>query len=567
MGEASSLTVESTADAPPEVTKRLGLDWFEWCCLGALTALSLILVARLLVTGRTWTGGEGPVALDQLQYLTWIREAGTHGLIGNRWDFAPDHRVFLHPGFLISGLVWRFTPLSLAASYALIWKPVSILMIFTATRLWTRRLLDGTWPRRIALFIALFVVMPWSGLLKFFGIGSRVHAYLWGLALDFPSGEIWTIQPMQGYAMTAVAIALMTFVLLDTARRRDEPSWARIALLSAGCLMVMWLQPWQGAELLLIIAAVELWRRLRCAVSIQWRLIPLFVAGAIPAVYYSLLASHDAAWKLAGEANKADSQPLWAWPWWVVLMTFVPLAVPALFALRKGTADWGQLAARVWPLACVAVFFQPFGTFPFHAVQGIMIPLAVLIVQGFTTERPGWLAKPAPWLIVLVLAFLSVPGTIHKVWSGLHQISTVAYPYTFAPAEEKALAFLQSYPAAGGVFTDGYGGLVVPAYTGREALLGPFSWTPDFFARQIRVQAVFGNLMHSKDAQSVVIASGARFIFQPCHGMAQRPTRLVRELDPLIESTHDFGCARVYVLKPNPVSDALSKKLGGPDGG
>jgi len=265
-------------------------------------------------------------------------------------------------------------------------------------------------------------------------------------------------------------------------------------------------------------------------------------------------------------ANKADASPLWAWPWWVVLITFGPLAVPALFAFRRHTGDWAQLAARVWPLAVIIVFFQPFGTFPFHSVQGLMIPLSVLIAQGFTTARPAWLPKPAPWVVVAVLTFLSVPGAIHKAWSGFHQISTVAFPYTFKPDEEKALAFLAAHPAPGGVFTDVYGGLLVPAYSGREALLGPFSWTPDFDVTQYRVMAMFSDMMPRNDARRLVQSSGAKFVFQACHGLAQPPTSLDRQIGLIVQSRHDFGCARVYVLKPNPVLDAISKRIGGPDG-
>ena len=66
--------------------------------------LSLLVLAALLTKGRALTGADGLLASDQLQYFTWIREAGEHGLIGNEYDFAPDHRVFLHPGFLLSGL-------------------------------------------------------------------------------------------------------------------------------------------------------------------------------------------------------------------------------------------------------------------------------------------------------------------------------------------------------------------------------------------------------------------------------------------------------------------------------
>ncbi len=76
--------------------RRLGRG--ELAALIALAGLSLLVLAALLTKGRALTGADGLLASDQLQYFTWIRQAGEHGLIGNEYDLAPDHRVFLHPG-------------------------------------------------------------------------------------------------------------------------------------------------------------------------------------------------------------------------------------------------------------------------------------------------------------------------------------------------------------------------------------------------------------------------------------------------------------------------------------
>lgn len=544
--------------------KALGLDWFEWSCFGLLAGLSFFFLVYLLGSGRVWTGGEGPVAIDQLQYLTWIREAGNHGLIGNRWDFAPDHRVFLHPGFLLSGLVHRATGLPLPWSYTLLWKPVALIALFASVLVWVRTLVSGVWPRRVALFICLFVVMPWSGFLKLFGIGNRIQAYVWGLHLDFPSGEIWTVQPLHGYSMTVIAIALMISVLLGVYKAGPKPTWQRVGSLFVGVLLVMWLQPWQGAELLFVIAGAELWLRLRHRVPIRWRLAPLFFAGLVPALYYAWIAGSDASWKLAGEANSASAQALLAWPWWAILATFVPLALPAALAYRIPTEDWGQLAARLWPLAAVAVYLLPVGTFPFHAMQGVMIPLGVLIVQGLTVGRPAWLPAPRVWVVIGLLAFFSIPGTVHKLWSGFHQIDTDAFPYTFGDGEEAALKWLANSPLKGGVLTDEYGGALVPPYAGREAFVGPFSWTPELLKRSYIANVLFKGPIRGPVARLLVAETGARFIFQPCHGRLTPDPSLRPLLGDSLEREMLFGCARVYVLKPTPWSDAVSRAIGGP---
>jgi len=555
--------MSATHSAGPAGRRVCGLDWFDWACLLCLSVVSGLFVVYLLFSGRTWTGGEGPVAVDQLQYVTWIREAGDHGLIGNRWDFAPDQRVFLHPGFLASGLVHRVTGLS-AQWTLLFWKPVAILATFIACVAWVRQLVDGVWSRRTALFIALFVVMPWSAFLKLFGIGNRIQAYVWGLHLDFPSGEIWTVQPLQGYPMTALAIALMVFVVLGWARSAGDLSWSTVGCLSAGALLVTWLQPWQGAELLLIIGAVEVWLRVRHSRALDLRLLPVFIAGALPAVYYALLGQLDDSWRLAAETNSASAQVLLVWPWWAILATFVPLAIPAAFALRTPTADVAQLAARAWPLAALIVYLLPVGTFPFHAVQGVMIPLSVLVVQGLTVSRPKWLSPVPVWAAVCLLAFFSIPGTAHKLWIGIHQINVAASAYTFQPGEEEALSWLQSNPAPGGVLTDSYGGLIVPAFSGREAYVGPFSWTPESLKRGYIADVILSGKAGPRAAAQLLGQTGARFIFQACHGKKTPGPSLRRELAGLLQEEKVFGCARVYQLKASPKVAATSAVIGGP---
>ena len=67
---------------PPRRTAsraRLGLDRVELAVLAALAGLSLVVLAALLTKGRALTGADGLLASDQLQYFTWIRQAGEHG--------------------------------------------------------------------------------------------------------------------------------------------------------------------------------------------------------------------------------------------------------------------------------------------------------------------------------------------------------------------------------------------------------------------------------------------------------------------------------------------------------
>ena len=79
---------------------------------------------------------------------------------------------------------------------------------------------------------------------------------------------------------------------------------------------------------------------------------------------------------------------------------------------------------RVWPLAALAVYLAPVGTFPYHAFQGMAIPLAVLAVQGVVSVWP----RPRPALVVACLALMVVPGTVHRFEVAVNSIRAAGDP-------------------------------------------------------------------------------------------------------------------------------------------
>jgi hypothetical protein len=541
IGSASTSTAEPRG---PVRARRLpfGLGWFELAVLAALAGLSLAVLAALLTKGRALTGADGVLASDQLQYFTWIREASEHVLIGNRYDFLPDDRTFLHPGFLISGGL-HVIGLSVALSY-LVWKPVAVALSFTAALLYARRLLPPGGPRRAALVLILFAVMPASALVAWSNWGGNPRQY----TFDFISGEMWSGQYLWGYLMTAIAVFLMPLVLLGAERWRTERRTRTLVLSAAGALLVGWLQPWQGATLALIVVATELiagrggdgerrgWGRASAAILV----IP--AAIAIPSAYYWALSHWDASWELASESNAAGSQPTWSWPWWAIALTLAPLAVPAALAYRGRVRDWQQIAVRVWPFAALAVYLLPLGTFPYHSFQGLAIPLSILAVQGvlavWARPRLGWVAA--------ALALMTLPGIAHKLEVAVNSVHAAGDPYFVFPGEQQAMDALQADPRPGGVLAPAYGGHMLPYKTGREVYVGALSWTPDWERRVAETQRLFEGHPSDPDARAFVRSTGARFVFVDC-----RPG--LRDLEPvlrpMLESVRRFGCATLYVLR------------------
>jgi hypothetical protein len=521
---------------------RLGLDRVELGALIGLCGVSVIVLAMLSVKGRPLSGADGLLAADQLQYFAWIREASHHLLIGNRFDLAPGPRSFLHPGFAISGGLHALG-LSIPLSY-LAWKPVAVGVTFVGCLLYVRRLIPPGGARHTALLLSLFAIMPASFLVAWSGWGGKPRQY----TFDFISGEMWSGQYLWGYLMTAIAVFLMPLVLLAHERRRF--AWA-----AAGALVITGLQPWQGATLALIALATEglRWRRDGERPG-PWALaVPTAVLA--PTAYYFLLSRYDAAWELAGRSNAAGAMQYWSWPWWAMVLTLAPLAVPAALAYRLPAPTWQEIAVRVWPFAALAVYLAPVGTFPYHAFQGLTLPLSILAVQGALTV---W-RRPAPLAVAGLLLLMSVPGLAHKLQSSIGSIRSAGDPFWIFPSEQRALGFLEHDPRPGGVLGPVYAGYMLPETTGRETWIGALSWTPDWQQREKVADGLVLGPLRGAAAQAAVLRTHARFIFVDCRpGLRD----LEPELRPILEEVHRFGCASVYVLKERP---GMAAAAGRPD--
>ena len=522
----------------------LRLDWFDWAFLGLTAAWSMMVMLPLLLTGRTLSGGDGLFTVDQLQYLAWVRDAGDNWLISNSFDLAPDRHVLLHPGYLLSGLIHTRLGVGLPEAYTALWKPVAVFTVFIGIRNYSRRLLPGLWARRTAMVIALTALMGWSSLTNLIGLSEQTMK-----SLDFISSEMWTGQLLMGYELGAIAVFMLPLVLLAVERFRNSGGLGLYAAAIVGALIVSWLQPWQGAELAGIVILVEGFRWWRRGIKPDPRLAGVLVACLLPAVYYAIIAGTDESWKLAGEENARGAQPDWRWPAWAVCLTVAPLAIPGLISLRQRVDGWQEIAVRMWPLAVVVVYLQPFGTFPYHSFQGLALPLAILAVQGFTVGRPSWLPRPRAWWVVGVVLLLAVPGTVHRMRMARTSIGLHYFPYYVTPGESKALAWLDEQPEDGNVITDPYGGMLVPAYSGKEAYVGPRSWSSNWTYKSQQAGALLFGAAGPAWTQRFLKSTRARWVFVECAGDGSALPSIARNIGPLLEAEHRFGCSRVYSIR------------------
>lgn len=516
--------------------RRLHLDAFEWAMLAAFAALGLAalggLLVRVWIKGGVVTGADGFLVADPLQYLNWLRQAGDHVAIENLYDLRDGPRTFVHPGLLISGVAHRLG-LGVFAAY-LIWKPVAIVVLFAGTLAWVRRFLARTGDRRLGLALGLFACSPVAAAVGWLAIGTEQTKF----NFDFISGELWNGTYLWGYLFTAIAVGLLPLGLLAYERGRAGGRGALIAAAAGAALLAGWLQPWQGITFAVVAAAAEAlaWRRERRPLgAVAGDLVPVLGAAALPLAYYLALSKADPSWELAGVVNDLPR-----WPWYVTVLGLAPLAIPAAFAYRLPAPGWGDLALRAWPIAGVVIFYLPFGTFPFHAFQGLTLPLVVLGVLAWRAHLGD---RPLPaWPVAAVVAVLVVPGTLYRADELRGAVNIGRQAHFLTPGERDALRFLERDPRPGGVLAPVYSGVVVPAYTGRETWIGAGSWTPDFEARRRQSEDLFAGRLTPGQAAAVIRRSGARFLLSDCAGRAD----IARIVAAVARPAGRFGCATVY---------------------
>jgi hypothetical protein len=521
---------------------------------GLLPVVLMILHAAL--EHLRLTGADGLIGADQLQYMAWARDAGSHGLASDLFVLRPTGHVFLQPMFELSAALWRLG-LPLQAAY-LLWKPVAVAVLFWGALRWCRRLMPEPGPgRAAALMLALFLFTPAASLALWAGLLSpATRNQLGGLAGElFPAGELW------GYLPSAIAVGLMPVALLASERAvrggaftgggrgalAPKPRRRRRALGLAGAcaLAIAWLHPWQGVVLALILGGWVVWERGR-----GWRALSVPLVGVLlPLGYYLALSKLDWAWRLAATNEHVGRPGLTA-----LALALAPPLVIAATGLRSPRGDLIERAVILWVPASLTAYALV-GSYPTHALESISLPVAVLAVRGWRRisgrlAPGGRRAAFLPGVAVLALLALTIPGVAYDA-RALHR--TAAGPeqnYYLSRSEARALDWVNSDAPAGGVLAPTLLATAIPAQTGRRVWVGHEFWSIDYPARSAFADALFAGRLPAALARRLVLLSGARLLVSSCLENAN----LAGALRPLRPAVHRFGCASVYVI-PRTIHD------------
>jgi hypothetical protein len=446
--------------------------------------------------------------------------------------------VYLEPVFAITGILWRLgLPLQLAY---LLWKPVAAVALFVATLALAKRVFeDDLRARAAAVALSLFLYTPVTALVSWASLGAgpfRFQMYLLGYEL-LPANKLW------GYVPSALGLAMMPVVLLGTERAlgaagpttgepgRPGPVGAGrpLALATLAALLASLLHPWQGVTLLVILAGLALWQRLR-----GWHVLVAPAVGAgLPLLYYFVLSRSDTAWRLA-----AHNEVIARLPALVLVAGLGPLALIASFGVRRPGAVVIERALLLWIAGCFVTYFTV-SSFAPHALQGLSLPFAVLAVRGWQRLR-----LPAV-LGALAIALVTLPGLAYDARKFINVAGGHAVQYYLTSSDARALAWVSDRAPSGGVLAPTPFAAVVPSQTDRAVWVGHGYWSPNYASRARLVDSLFGARLGRASARSLVLATGATVLIADCAHRAN----LTGRLRPLLGSVHRFGCARVYVLR------------------
>ena len=564
-----SASSPSTSVSPVVETGAMrATKWLVWLCFAALSLFVVGTVTwHVIFDGLTWSGSFGYV-FDSMQYLAWTREMGDHMFSANMFSLDPPVRNYINPGLEISGLLYwvGFSP---ALAYG-VWIPLGIAaLIFTVTKFIRNLGLSG-WAAIAALAIALLYKLPAGDFIK-----SIVPKQNWN-ATVYAGYDTWPAFWSWGYSLTAIAVSLLCAGVMVYERERSRGRAFSLPLATIA-LVTAWLQPWQGALLLGMIVLAELVgltalepgnrfpQRPRATLVIT-----TCVAGVLPLAYYAVMGVIDDSWRINGlQANRY----LQGVSWWTPLLLLFPLLIAAIPEVLRRPQRISEIMIRLWPPLAIAqmliIAATGVGNTAQHALKGVSIPLAILAVKGVLP----WFKKLTPRLAgalgVGVILLLTVPGAWYQLKD---QAKEMTWPgnggYYIAKDDQRALDFIAASPAKGGVVASSLIGSMLPWQTGRQTWVGHETWTPRFQSRSQFMEVLLGGALPywnpPGDPAAFASWTGATWLIDDCFHSHNRKLHIAAvkkhdhvnldelstQLKSVTSTTHRFGCATVYELKP-----------------
>src|SRR5262249_7794275 len=127
-------------------TGRLPMTGAEWAIVAvfAVAAFAPFGLNAVDAAGnnRVFLGAASSSAQDSMQYLAWATDAAHHGLIANLYGLNNGGHVFLHPLWLITGLLHVDAGMSYLLLLGL-WQAVALVLLIVVFRRYAQLILGN----------------------------------------------------------------------------------------------------------------------------------------------------------------------------------------------------------------------------------------------------------------------------------------------------------------------------------------------------------------------------------------------------------------------------------------
>jgi hypothetical protein len=487
----------------------------EWARALALALIVVVVTSVPYALGLARSNAEhvySGATLDLVDYNSYLAKM-QQGASG-RWRFilsytSEDHSgAFVYLFYLFLGHVVRWTGWSMLAVYQAARMTCALAMMLAMYAL-----ISALLPARPLRWFAYVLA----------SLGSGLGWLQLLIAPTLPGGispiDLWLIDGFPFFsALTfphfTAAITLMSLTFVGLLEILARPMW-RVAALTAVCsLGLTAIHPF-GGGLVIIVTAVYTGLRV-LARQLSWRRAALgLVTMALPAapvlVYDMWLFSTQPAFRAWSEQNITLSPP----PGYYLASYGLLLALGILGAVRiVKRRDWTATLAVIWVAAVVLLLYAP-TSLQRRFLEGVMLPLCVLVSVGAVALfRRALRARRWRRRALVLIVALSLPSNL-VLAVGTSVASLTRSPSVFYSGDVvRAVDWLSVSAGPDDVVLASFAvGNLIPARTGRRALLYHWMETPDYDRKADQVRRFFDSATSDETRRELLRDGHIRFVF------------------------------------------------------
>ena len=452
--------------------------------------------------GWSWTGILSRNTADVNGYLSIIEEIRQGNFRTHNLFTAEPHPAFqIRPYYSILGLIGRLFPFLSNVFLLEVGRFFSVLMFLVLLAILIRRIFSG----RRDQILSFLVIAAGSGL-------GWLH-----LTVDPPDlriVETSTFLALISPALYSVSLSLFLgmVICLEAAWRRPEKKWIYGVI---ACLLALWEgfdRPFLLGPLVAAVAFTTWW-------------FGIFRRRLNEFLFPSLLLLLGASLAISYQAHVVSQIPIYAeWNRQHIVLTpeparlllsyglLLPLAIFGCRAFIKTNPELGTLLAFYlifsWILSHFPVQFQE------RFLEGSPLCLSLFASYGLLQLLHKFSSAAVQTVMAIVVIAILLPSSVVAISTDISVLKNRRPPQYLPDELLAAMKSLRNLmPPGDAILSAQSSGNFIPAYSGRQVVLGHQVQTAGFFEKLRLVTAVFQTNAASGNSGYMLRASGARWLF------------------------------------------------------